>query len=80
MAHTVDTHDAYLIGDFIDHAVITDADAPVVLAANQMGMMTETGLPLRVTISGSGNVAFMIGKLAHSCIRVKPAASPVVFS
>jgi hypothetical protein len=24
-----------------------------------MGMMTETGLPLRVTISGSGNVAFM---------------------
>src|SRR5437879_1262681 len=31
-----------------------------------MGMMTETGLPLRVTISGSGNIAFIVYRLSRS--------------
>ena len=37
-----------------------------------MGMMTETGLPLRVTISGSDNVAFMAGRLSPFTPSRKP--------
>src|SRR5258707_8682885 len=35
-----------------------------------MGIMTETGLPFRVTISGSRVVAFMLIKLTSSGIEV----------
>ena len=34
--HAVDAHDANLVGDFINHAVVAHSDAPVVLAACQL--------------------------------------------
>ena len=40
VAHAVDAHDANLVGDFINHAVVAHGDAPVVLAG-------ETGVALR---------------------------------
>ena len=36
MAHPVDAHDASLVGDFVDHPVVADPDALVVLAAGQL--------------------------------------------
>jgi hypothetical protein len=35
VADTVDTYDANLIGDLVNHAVVAYADAPVVLAPGQ---------------------------------------------
>src|SRR6266511_3638303 len=39
-----------------------------------MGMMTETGWPLRITISGSANVAFMARRLSQLTPSRKVAA------
>lgn len=35
MAHSVDAHDANLVGDLVDHTLVAGADAIVVFAARQ---------------------------------------------
>lgn len=42
MAHSVDTHDANLVGDLVNHTIVTDADAPVVFAARQLATAGRT--------------------------------------
>ena len=36
VAHAVDAHDADLVGNFVNHAVVAHADAPVVFASGQL--------------------------------------------
>ena len=35
VANTIDAYDANFVGDFVNHAVVTYADAPIVLASSQ---------------------------------------------
>ena len=35
VAHTVDAHDANLVGNFVHHTVVAHADAPVAFAAGE---------------------------------------------
>ncbi len=35
MAHSMDSHDPYFIGDFVNHPIITSPNAPIVLAARE---------------------------------------------
>src|SRR3989442_942255 len=42
MPHAVDAHDADLVGNFVNHAVVAHTDAPVVLAASEFAAARRT--------------------------------------